>query len=321
MKDKIAEKVMELYGKGVKQNIIAQTLNISPAKVCRIIGKNKADENDFTDEDYEAYAETVKEDAPDENPADDSASENQETPGNSSEDDSDNPDDDPVDEFSPENPETPGNASEDDFPAQMKTIAEMTSVETARRITESYKEVLDLMGSVTREIMENSMSGMDKATRMLLTASERLNDISEKQEKMLASCEGAGINSEHQDSDSSLLYMVMVLLVIFAVFSFGGVCGICDMLYPAVALCGILTAAAVVLLGFYPRSGSRKTFLAFSVIALAAAIPALIAGYFFFLIEKSVMNLWLYALAGVPVGGIISLLHFISGTKPEKEQK
>ena len=41
MKDKLAEKVMELYGKGVKQNVIAETLNLSKDQVWRIIHKKE----------------------------------------------------------------------------------------------------------------------------------------------------------------------------------------------------------------------------------------------------------------------------------------
>ena len=315
MKDKTAEKVMELYEKGVKQNVIAQQLNLSTAKVWRIINKNvpkEEDANQFTDEDYEAYDETVNGSAADDNSADDSASENSEIPSDSSEDDSAVSDDNSADNFTSENPEIPGNSSEEDFPEQMRTIAELTSAETARKMTESYKEVMDLMGSVTREIMENSLAGMDKATRMLLTASERLNEISEKQEKQLAANSGDGGRTDlHTESGNGLLYLVSALMLQFAVFSFGGICGMCDMLYVAIALCGVLIAVAVILCVFYSRPCSRKQLLAFSILAIVAGIPAMISGYFFFLIEKSVMHLWMYALAGVPAGGLICLGYFI----------
>lgn len=325
MKDKIAEKVLELYDKGVKQNVIAQQLNLSTAKVWRIINKNTPKDKDhYTEEDYEVYEETVNGNAPDENPAEDSASENLEIPGNSSEEDLNVPNDNSADDFASENSEIPGNSSgensapddlpedssEDGFPEQMRTIAEMTSAETARKITESYKEVMDLMGSVTREIMENSVSGMDKATRMLLTASERLNAISERQEKQLAACSQNGNRAELHPEESgknTFLYLLPTLLLIFAVFSFGGICGMADLLYLAVGTCGVLLAAAMLLVFFYCRSGG-KTSLMVSILALAAAVPALISGYFFFLIEKSVMHIWGYALAGVPVGVIIGHL-------------
>ncbi len=314
MKDKIAEKVMELYGKGVKQNIIAQQLNLSTAKVWRIINKNaqKPEDEEFTDEDYETYAETVN---GADDPADDSTSEKLEIPGNSSEDDSGAPDDDPADDSASEKPETPGQPT--DSSEQMRTIAEMTSAETARKLTDSYKEIFDLLGSANREIMENSMSGLDKGMRMLLTASERLNAISEKQEKMLAACSGNENRSDlHPDeSGNHILYLILALLLNFAVFSFGGICGICDMIYVAVSLCGLLLAGAVLLLAFYPRSGKNKLFLSFSILGIAAAVPALISGYFFFLIDKSVLQIWLYALAGVPVGGIICLLYFLVQSK------
>ena len=336
MKDKIAEKVMELYEKGVKQNVIAQQLNLSTAKVWRIINKNtqKPEEENFTDEDYEAYEETVN-DAPDDDPASDSSPENPEIPGqpfednsdvtdddsedHSLEDNSDAPDDDPANEFTSENPEIPGNLS--DSSEQMRTIAELTSAETARKLTDSYKEIFDLLGAANREIMENSISGLDKGTRMLLAASERLNAISEKQEKMLASCSGNPAGVHPEDSGSHFLYLLLALLLIFATFCFGGICGICDMLYAAVALCGILTGAIVLLAAYYLRSESRKMFQAFSILGTAAAIPALISGYFFFLIEKSVMHIWLYALAGVPVGGFIILLYFLVQSKHEKVSK
>lgn len=337
MKDKIAEKVMELYEKGVKQAVIAETLNIPKWKVSRIVNKKKSDsESEFTDEDYEAYEETVN-DTPYEDSADESASENPEIPGQPSEDDSENPNDDSVDEFTQddsetlnddpanesasEKPETPGILS--DSSEQMRTIAEMTSAETARKITDSYKEILDLIGSVNREIMENSMSGLDKGTRMLLAASERLNAVSEKQEKMLASCSENGnrANLHPEESGNYFLFLILALLLIFALFSFGGICGICDMLYVAVVLCGLMAAAAVILLAYYPRSGNNKMFLAFSILGTAAAVPALISGYFFFLVERSVMHIWLYALAGVPVGGIISILYFLVQSKHEKVSK
>ena len=320
MRDKIADKVMELYGKGVKQNVIAQQLNLSTAKVWRIINKNaqKPEDEEFTDEDYETYAETVN--GADDS-ADDSTSEKLEIPGNSSEDDSGAPDDDPADDSASEKPETPGQPT--DSSEQMRTIAEMTSAETARKLTDSYKEILDLLGSVNREIMENSMSGLDKGTRMLLAASERLNAISERQEKMLAACSGNENRSDlHPDeSGNHILYLILALLLNFAVFSFGGICGTCDMLYVAVVLCGIILAATVMQLAFHPRSGKHKILLSFSILGSAAAITALLSGYFFFLIDKSILRIWLYALAGVPVGGIICLLYFFMQSKHEKDSK
>ena len=338
MKDKIAEKVMELYEKGVKQNVIAQQLNLSTAKVWRIINKNapKPEDEEFTDEDYEAYEETVN-GAPDNDSADESTSENPEIPGNSSEENSDAPDDDsaidfieenssapdddPASDSPSENPETPGQPF--DGSEQMKTIAELTSAATARKLTDSYKEIFDLLGSANREIMENSMSGLDKGMRMLLAASERLNAISEKQEKQLASCSGNGNRADlHPErAGNYILYLVLALLHIFAAFCFGGICGICDMLYFAVALCGFQLAAIVMLLSFYLHSGGRKTALAFIILAVAAAIPALISGYFFFLVEKSIMRLWLYSLSGVLAGGLISLLYFLFHRKLEKVSK
>ena len=205
----------------------------------------------------------------------------------------------------------------------MRTIAEMTSAETARKLTDSYKEILDLLGSVNREIMENSMSGLDKGTRMLLAASERLNAISERQEKMLAACSGNENRSDlHPDeSGNHILYLILALLLNFAVFSFGGICGTCDMLYVAVVLCGIILAATVMQLAFHPRSGKHKILLSFSILGSAAAITALLSGYFFFLIDKSILRIWLYALAGVPVGGIICLLYFFMQSKHEKDSK
>lgn len=338
MKDKIAEKVMELYGKGVKQNVIAQQLNLSTAKVWRIINKNapKPEDEEFTDEDYEAYEETVNGN-PDDDPASDSPSGNPEIPeqpfednsdvteddseDHSIEDNSDAPDDDPAADFPSENPETPGQPS--DSSEQMKAIAEMTSAETARKLTDGYKEILDLLGSVNREIMENSMSGLDKGMRMLLAASERLNAISEKQEKMLFSCSGNGNRADlhPEESGNHILYLVLVLLLIFTAFCFGGICGTCDMLYGAVILCGLLLAATVLQLAFYPRSGKHRILLSFSILGTAAAVTALISGYFFFLIDKRVLHIWLCALAGVPVGGIIYLLYFLVQRKNQKGSK
>ena len=337
MKDKIAEKVMELYGKGVKQAVISETLNIPKWKVSRIVNKNppKSEDKEFTDEDYETYAETINGDPDD--PASDSPSENPETPGQTFEDNSDvpkddseghsiedisdTPDDDPASDSPPENPEIPGQPF--DGSEQMKTIAELTSAETARKLTDSYKEIFDLLGAANREIMETSMSGMDKGMRMLLTASERLNALSEKQEKMLASCSGNGNSAELHPEESGhlILYLILALLLNFAVFSFGGICGMCDMLYVAVVLCGILLTATVVQLFFYPRSAKHKMPLSFSILGTAAAVTALLSGYFFFLIDKSVLHIWLCAFAGVPVGGIICLLYFLVQSKHEKGSK
>ena len=334
MRDRIAEKVMELYEKGVKQAVIAETLNIPKWKVSRIVNKKSspASESEFTNEDYEAYEETLN-GAPDDDPAVESASENPETPGISSEENSNAPDDDPAVDFSEDKSETPDDDPAIEFPSenpeipgqpfdgseQMKTIAEMTSAETARKLTDSYKEIFDLLGSANREIMENSMSGLDKGMRMLLDASERLNAISEKQEKQLASGSRADLHPER--AGNYILYLVLALLHIFAAFCFGGICGICDMLYFAVALCGFQLAAIVMLLSFYLHSGGRKTALAFIILAVAAAIPALISGYFFFLVEKSIMRLWLYSLSGVLAGGLISLLYFLFHRKLEKVSK
>ena len=337
MKDKIAEKVMELFGKGVKQNVIAQQLNLSTAKVWRIINKNapKPEDEEFTDEDYEAYEETVN-GAPDDDPASDSPSENPEIPGqpfednsdvtdddsedHSIEDNSDSPDDDSSSDSPSENPEIPGQPS--DSSEQMKAIAEMTSSETARKMTDSYKEILDLLGSVNREIMENSMSGLDKGMRMLLAASERLNAISEKQEK-IASCSGNGNRTDlnPEESGNHILYLVLALLLIFTAFCFGGICGTCDLLYLAVFQCGFLLAATVLQLAFYPRSGKHKMLLLFTILGTAAAVTALLAGYFFFQVDKSILHILLLALAGVPVGGIISLLYFLLKRKNEKDSK
>ena len=302
MRDQIEEKVIELYCQGTKQTVIAETLNLSKDQVYRIIKKSTWNsEND--------------------NPADESASENPETPGNPSSDHSGAPNGDPASDSPPENPEIPGQPFEGS--EQMKTIAELTSAETARKLTDSYKEIFDLLGAANREIMETSMSGMDKGMRMLLTASERLNALSDQQEKMLASCSGNGNSAElhPEESGNHILYLVLALLLNFTAFCFGGICGTCDLLYVAVVLCGILLAGAVLLLAFYPRSGKHKIPLSFSILGTAAAVPALLSGYFFFLIDRSVLHIWLYALAGVPVGGIICLLYSLVQSKQEKESK
>ena len=357
MKDKLAEKVMELYGKGVKQVVIAETLNIPKWDVSRIVKKNTTpSESELTNK------ETLN-GASNDNSMDESASGNPEIPGNSSEEKSDDPDNDPANEFTSKNLETPGQPFEDnsdvpednskghsiedisdtpdDDPAsdspsenpeipgqpfdgseQMKTIAELTSAETARKLTDSYKEIFDLLGAANREIMETSMSGMDKGMRMLLTASERLNALSEKQEKTLASCTGNGNRADLQEeSGNHILYLILALLLNFTAFCFGGICGTCDMLYGAVILCGLFLTATVLQLAFYPRSGKHKMLLSFSILGTAAAVTALLSGYFFFLIDKSILHIWLFALAGVPVGGIICLLHFLIQSKHEKEPK
>ena len=308
MKDKIAEKVMELYGKGVKQNVIAQQLNLSTAKVWRIINKNatKPEDEDFTDEDFEVYEETVSDNAPDDDPAEESASENPEMPGNSSQDNLDAPNNNPAEESPSENPEIPGNSS--GFPEQMKTIAELTSAEMARKMTDSYKQMFDLVGSVNREILENSMSGMDKATRMLLTAAERLNTISEREEKLCVSCSEGGNEFNSGDVETVFFGSLLNLLLNVCLFSFGGICGINGWLDLAVWMCGILFAAAAGLIFVICIFQVLNRFrLVFSLLAVTAAIPSLFAGYFFFLIEKSIMCSWASALLGIPIGVIICL--------------
>ena len=317
MKDKITEKVLELYENGVKQAVIAETLNIPKWKVSRIVNKKTAPdseiENDYTDEDYEVYEETLNRSDANDIPPNDLTEGNPDTPGKATEVVSAR-DETPDNSSEEDPPAIPDNSSEEVLPDQMRAIAEMTSAETARKMTESYKEITDLMGSVTREIMENSMSGMDKATRMLLTASDRLNATSEKQEKMLASYSG----SVPEGSGNNILFLPAALLLLFAAFSFGGICGICDMLYVAVFLCGVLISATVVLTVFYLCPSGRKMSIAFSTLSVAAAIPALVSGYFFFLIEKNVMSIWLYALTGLPVGCIGCLLYFVRKHKDPK---
>ena len=297
MKDQIAEKVMELYDQGTKQTVIAETLNLSKDQVHRIIKK---------------YSCKEEPDNPDDVPPDDFTPENPETPGNSSEGVlSDNPDDVLQDDFTPENPETPGNTSEADTLEKMQTVAEMTSAQTAKKLTEGYKEVLDMMGSVTREIMENSVSGMDKATRMLLTATERMTVLSDRQDKQLADCEKRKVYAAPNiGTGTCFVFLVMALMLICCCFTFGGICGISGQLYLATGICGLLFASAVVLL-FLIGQSPQKLLLTLSAFAVAAAVPALISGYFFFLIDEEVLQIWLISLAGVPVGGIIIIFYLI----------